>query len=107
MRRFSLVTLTWQTVFVEPHGHGLLTTLIGELAGAPHRPFQLSARQLATLRGVIAAAKSVKPGASKRGDYLYTLHIPGESAMSLEGPVPVRLRALIDFLSGLMFTYCC
>lgn len=107
MRRFSPVSLMWQTVFVQPDGHGLLTSLIGETGGAPHRPFQLSASQLAKLRRLIAAAKSVKPGPSKPGDYLYTLHIPGEAQISFEGPMPGRLRALVNFLDGLTLTYCC
>jgi hypothetical protein len=107
MRRFSPVSLMWQTIFVRPDGHGLLTTLIGETAGAPHRPFQLTGNQLARLRRLIAAARSVKPGPSRPGDYLYTLHIPGEAPMSLEGPMPARLGALVSFLDGLTLTYCC
>jgi hypothetical protein len=107
MRRFSPVSLMWQTIFVQPNGHGLLTSLIGETAGAPHRAFRLSASQLATLRRLIARAKSVKPGPSKPGDYLYTLHIPGEAQVSFEGPMPGRLRALVDFLDELTLTYCC
>jgi hypothetical protein len=43
MRRFSPVSPMWQTIFVQPDGHGLLTSRIGETGGAPHRPFQLSA----------------------------------------------------------------
>jgi hypothetical protein len=107
MRRFSPVSLMWQSIFVQPDGHGLLTSLIGETAGAPHRAFRLSASQLATLRRLIAAAKSVKPGPSKSGDYLYTLHIPGEAQFSFEGPMPRRLTALVNFLDGLTLTYCC
>ena len=107
MRWFSPVSLMWQTIFVEPDGHGLLTSLVGETAGAPHRGFQLSAAQLARLRGLIASAKSVKPRPSKAGDYLYTLHIPGEAQMSFEGPMPRRLSALVDYLDGLTLAYCC
>jgi hypothetical protein len=107
MRRFSPVSLMWQSVFVQPDGNGLLTSLIGETAGAPHRRFHLSARQLATLRRLITAAKPVKTGPSSRGDYLYTLHIAGEASVSFEGSMPTRLRQLVDFLSALMLTYCC
>jgi hypothetical protein len=107
MRRFSPVSLMWQVVFVEPDGNGLLTSLIGETAGAPHRRFHLSMGQLATLRRLIAAAKPVKPGPSKPGDYLYTLHLAGEAPISFEGPIPGRLHQLVNFLGALMLTYCC
>lgn len=107
MRRFSPVSLTWQSVFVEPNGYGLLTSLIGETAGAPHRAFQLPATQLARLRRLIAGARSVRPGPSRAGDYLYTLHIHGEAQFSFEGPIPKRLAALVNFLDGLTLTYCC
>lgn len=107
MRRFSPESLMWQTVFVRPDGSGLLTSLIGETAGAPHRAFQLSAHQLATLRRLIAAARSSRAGPGRPGPYLYTLHLPGKATMSLEGPMPARLRALLDFLDGLTLTYCC
>ena len=107
MRRFSPVSLMWQTVFVQPDGRGLLTSLIGETGGAPHRAFRLPASQLATLRRLIAGARSVKPRPSRPGDYLYTLHIPGEAQFSFEGPMPSRLSALINFLDGLTLTYCC
>jgi hypothetical protein len=107
MRRFSPTSLMWQTIFVRPNGSGLLTTLIGETAGAPHRPFQLSARQLASLRRLIAGARSSKPGPGRPGPYLYTLHIPGKATESLEGPMPKPLHALISFLDGLTLTYCC
>ena len=107
MRRFSPVSLMWQTVFVRPDGSGLLTSLIGETAGAPHRSFRLSSHQLATLRRLIATARSVKPGPSRPGPFLYTLHLPGEATMSLEGPMPKRIGALLNFLDGLTLTYCC
>jgi hypothetical protein len=107
MRRFSPTSLMWQTVFVRPNGSGLLTTLIGETAGAPHRPFQLSPDQLASLRRLIAGARSSKPGPSKPGPYLYTLHIPGKATLSLEGPMPKPLHELISFLDRLTLTYCC
>lgn len=107
MRRFSPTSLMWQTIFVRPNGSGLLTTLIGEEAGAPHRPFHLSPRQLASLRRLIAAARPSKPGPSRPGPYLYTLHIPGKAAFSLEGPMPKPLHALVAFLDGLTLAYCC
>ena len=49
----------------------------------------------------------MKPGPSRSGDYLYTLHIPGEAPTSFEGPMPKRLGALVNFLDGLTLTYCC
>jgi hypothetical protein len=107
MRRFSPTSLMWQTIFVRPNGSGLLTTLIGEEAGAPHRPFQLSARQLASLRRLVEAARSAKPGPSRPGPFLYTVHLPGEATFSLEGPMPKPLHALVAFLDGLTLTYCC
>jgi len=107
MRRFSPVSLMWQTVFVQPAGNGLLTTLIGEIGGAPHRAFRLTAGQLAILRRLIAAARSVKPGPSTAGPYLYSLHIAGEKPVSMEGPLPSRLNQLVNFLNDLMLTYCC
>jgi hypothetical protein len=107
MRRFSPVSLMWQTIFVEPDGRGLLTSLIGETAGAPHRGFRLSPPQLARLRRLIAGARTVRPGPGKPGDYLYTLHIRGEAQLSFEGPMPRRLSALVDYLDGLTLAYCC
>lgn len=107
MRRFSPQSLMWQTIFVRPDGSGLLTTLIGETAGAPHRAFQLSASQLATLRRLIAGARSARPGPGKPAAYFYTLRIPGKAQMGLEGPMPKRLGALVNFLDALTLTYCC
>lgn len=107
MRRFSPTSLMWQTIFVRPNGTGLLTTLIGEEAGAPHRSFQLSPRQLTSLRRLIEAAGPAKPGPGKPGPYIYTLHFPGKPALSLEGPMPKPLGALVNFLDGLTLTYCC
>lgn len=107
MRRFSPVSLMWQTIFVRPDGNGLLTSLIGEIGGAPHKAFRLSAGQLATLRRLLAATRSVKPGPSRSGPYLYSLHIAGATPISVEGPMPMRLTQLVNFLNGLMLTYCC
>jgi hypothetical protein len=107
MRRFSTKGLTWQSIYVQPDGKALLTSLIGETAGAPHRPFQLSADQLATLRRLITAARSARPGPSRPGLYQYSLHIAGERLMSLEGPMPRALAKLVNFLGHLMLIYCC
>jgi hypothetical protein len=107
MRRFSPVSLMWQTIFVQPNGRGLLTSLIGETAGAPHRAFRLSASELVALRRLLAAARAVKPGPSKAGPYLYSLHIAGEAPFSMEGPIPTRLNHLVNYLGDLMLNYCC
>lgn len=107
MRRFSTIGMTWQSIYVQPDGNALLTSLIGETAGAPHRHFRLTAAQLATLRRLIAAARSVKPGPSRSGLYQYSLHIAREPLMSLEGSMPRPLAKLVNFLDGLILARCC
>lgn len=108
MRQLSPQSLMWQSVAVKADGTALLTTLIGELAGAPRRTFQLPARQAALLRRLVVRARGagVPSWINPRAKY-YTLHIRGEQALVIEGPMPRRLAALVNFLSGLMFTYCC
>lgn len=107
MRRFSPVSEMWQSVFVRPDGSGVLTSLIGEIAGAPQRHFRLSSSRLERLRHLIATARDVRSRVSGPGDYVYSLHIGGEPPLSLEGKLPKRLSPLVAFLGKLMLTYCC
>jgi hypothetical protein len=72
-------SLLWQTVFVRRNGQGVLTSLMGEIGGAPQRSFRLPPDQLAKLRRLIAAARTIPPPADETmGAELYTLHIPGD-----------------------------
>jgi hypothetical protein len=107
MRRLSPKSLMWQTLFVRRDGSGVLTSLIGEISGAPQRPFRLSGTQLARLHHLVAAARPVRARSSGSGDFLYTLSISGAPASSLEGQMPRQLSALVGYLGGLMTTYCC
>jgi hypothetical protein len=100
-------SMLWQTVFVRGNGQGVLTTLIGEVSGALQRPFRLSPGQVVTLRRLIAAARSVPPPHDSLGSDLYTLHISGQAAENLSGPMPEPLAALVKFLGNLMLAYCC
>ena len=108
MRQYSPLSLDWQAVAVSPTGKGELTTLIGEISGAERTSFKLPARQLASLRRLLAAARGDKPPAKLVASAeQYTLHIPGRGSEVVEGPAPGQLRRLIAFLSALMTTYCC
>lgn len=87
----------------------MLTTLIGEISGARRTWFQLSAPQTARLRRLVAAARSMppsRPGIAPRAE-LYTLHISGERSENIQGPMARPLASLVNYLSGLMLTYCC
>jgi hypothetical protein len=109
MRAYSPASLLWQTVSVRRDGLGLLTTLIGETVGAKRRSFQLPPSQAMLVRTLVARARSVRPplaGVAPR-DTLYTLHIAGAAPKNVQGPMRRPLRALVNFLSGLMLTYCC
>jgi hypothetical protein len=108
MREYSPESLLWQTVSVNANGAAVLTTLIGEQTGATQKSFQLSARQAAALRRLVAGARTVRP--PRPNDpraTLYTLHIAGLPAENLEGRTPPRLTALATFLANLMLTECC
>jgi hypothetical protein len=97
----------WQTVFVRRNGQGVLTSLIGEISGAPQRSFKLPPDQLSMLRRLIASAPSTAPLREIVGPEIYTLHVSGRAAENLSGPLPKPLAALVGFLSNLMLTYCC
>jgi hypothetical protein len=109
MRQYSPESLLWQTVSVRRNGSGVLTTLIGESVGAERKAVQLPAVQTAHLRTLVTHAESVRPprpGIAPRAT-LYTLHIAGRPAENIQGPARPPLHALVAFLSGVMFTYCC
>jgi hypothetical protein len=82
-------------------------SLIGEISGAPQRPFHLSGPQLSRLHHLVTAARPVRASSQGSGDYLYTLMMSGAPASSLEGRMPKQLSALVGYLSGLMTRYCC
>jgi hypothetical protein len=107
LRRFSPKSLMWQSVFVRPDGSGVLTSLVGEISGAPQKPFRLSRAQVGTLQRLIATARTEKPPTGSNGDYIYSLHIAGRPAQGFGSPVPGPLGSLVNFLGGLMYTYCC
>lgn len=108
MREYSPESLLWQTVSVSSNGAAVLTTLIGEQTGATQKPFRLSPRQAATLRRLVAGARTVTPPRpSDPHAVLYTLHIAGLPAENLQGRTPQALTALTDFLSDLMLSQCC
>ena len=97
----------WQNVVVRRDGSGILTTLIGEIAGALQKGFRLSPSQLAHLRHLIVQAEPVTPPDTAAANYLYTLHIGGRPSEKIQGPMPRALAQLVTFLSNLMLTYCC
>lgn len=108
MREYSPASLLWQTVSVNENGAAVLTTLIGEQTGATQKSFQLSARQAAALRRLVAGARTVRPPRPNDPHaMLYTLHIAGLPGENLEGRTPPRLTALVTFLGNLMLTECC
>lgn len=107
LRRFTPVSLMWQSVFVRPDRSGVLTSLIGEVGGAPQRKFRLSSSQFGRLSHLVAVARHVQHGVSGSGDYIYYLRIGREPLRSFQGKIPVQVRPLFSFLGGLMLTYCC
>jgi len=111
MRQYSPQSLIWQTVWVNATGAGVVTTLVGETVGATQKRFQLSVAQAAHLRQLVAAARAAQPpaaGGSPTGPgYIYTLHIAGRPTLNIQGATAEPLSALVDFLNGLMLTYCC
>ncbi len=109
MREYSPESLLWQLVSVKPNGAAMLTTLIGEISGARRTWFHLPAGQDAQLHRLVAGARGVpppRPGTAPRAE-LYTLHIAGERSENIQGPMPRPLASLVNYLSGLMLTYCC
>ena len=108
MRQFSPQSLLWQAISIQPDGHVLLTTIIGEIAGAQRRRLTLPPSQTAKLRRLVAAARRVAPPRPHNPQaQLYTLTLPGLPAESLQGTTPPALTALTGYLSGLMFNDCC
>lgn len=108
MRQYSPESLLWQSVSINAQGAAVLTTLIGEETGALRKDFQLPAGQAASLRRLVAGARTVRaPRPNDPHATLYTLHIAGEPAANLQGHTPAPLTALVTFLSNLMLHYCC
>jgi hypothetical protein len=97
----------WQSIFIRRDGTGVLTSLVGEISGAPQRPFRLPRGQFVKLRRLIAGARTARRGANRPGDYIYSLHIAGQPPLGLEGPMPRQLSSLVGFLGNLMLSYCC
>jgi hypothetical protein len=107
---YNYKSLMWQTIFVRRDGSGELTSLIGEIAGAPQRAFRLPAGQLGALRRLVDAARAPSAGTSTaplQDGYVFSLHIAGRPSENDGGRAPRPVAELIDFLSGLAFSYCC
>jgi hypothetical protein len=65
--------------------------LIGEIAGAKRTSFKLPARDLASLRRLLAAARGVKaPAKHVLTAELYSLHIARLPSEAIQGPAPAR-----------------
>jgi hypothetical protein len=110
MRQYDAKSLLWQTIFVRRDGSGVLTTLIGEIGGAPQRSFQLPSGELTSLRRLIEAVRANGHGSGSdalEDGFVYSLHIEGLPSQNAGGAAPKPVAKLIDFLSGLTLTYCC
>jgi hypothetical protein len=108
MRQYSPESLLWQAVSIDSNGKARLTTLIGEIAGAVRKSFRLPPVQVARLHRLVRDARGAQasPVHNLQAE-LYSLYIAGQPSEVIEGKMPKRLEALVNYLSGLMLTYCC
>ena len=108
MQQVRPVTITPQSVSVQPDGEAAVLVVIGETAIPLPVRFRLGSASLAHLRSLVErsgiAHLHIEAAIPVRA-LMYTVRAEGNSVRVVQGRVPRSLRPLIAFLHGLIASH--